>query len=111
MLAVQVPGESAGCSHEWREPWNEARDLMGISCEVRKSLPEKSLFVQNHRHVDHDKNQQDRGRDPPVLSSPAEADGQDQRTEIQRIAGIGVRAAGGEFFILLHVAGGEGADK
>src|SRR5438132_188936 len=111
MFPVQLPGEGAGCSGEWGEARDEAWHLMSISFKFWKLLAKKFLFVANDWHVNQQENQQDHDGNPPALRSPAEACALHEGTFIQRIASVGIGAAGGEFFILLHISGSKSAGQ
>src|SRR5215471_14783441 len=111
MPAVQIPGESTRCSGNWSEAWNEARNLTPIILKLWKVLAQELLFFKDHRHIDDDKDQEDRSRNQPILSGPTEASGENERTEIQRISRVSIGTGSSEFLVFPYVAGSESADQ
>src|ERR1019366_6793847 len=75
----------------------------------RKLFSQECFLGTNDRHVDEREHRQDRDGHPEVTSGDGEANRDDDRAQVKRIAYVGVRPGHGQLSVLLHLSRGGGA--
>ena len=89
----------------WGEPRQHARHVAGIVVVVGECLTQVTLFAGYDRNINHGEHQEHDRDDPPTEGRDGESGGKHERAEVQRIARVGIGAAGGELLVFLHMAG------
>ena len=84
-------------------------DTIGVGGVIGEDAAEVLLFVLNHGQVDEEEHDGEQCGEPAAASGDSEAGGDEERADVERIARIGVGAAGGELLVLGKAAGGPGA--
>lgn len=114
VFAVLGPGEGAGGGGCWfwrGQAWKKEGDGVGIGVEGGAVMAAEFDFFSAHDEgVDEGKIEEEEGGGEPGVHGNGGAEGEDAAAEVERIAGAGVRAGGGEDGLFVEIAGGVGAD-
>ena len=111
MFPVEIPGECCVLFAEWREARDQTRDASHVLDELGKAFGQEPFFVTNDGEIDREKENDDDDSNPPVPGGDCEAYRNQNRSQIKRVASVGVGAAGGESLVLAHMARGRGAQS
>ena len=93
------------------EPGEEARDVASVVLELAEAVTQVGFFGADDGKIDGEEQNDHDGRNPETARGDGESERDDERSEIKRIARVGVRAGGGELLVLVDVSGGERADE
>src|SRR5579863_2116309 len=111
MLPVQVPGKYSSTSAWGTQPRQQSRHLAGIFHEVGKTFSQEFFLSPNDGQINGEEHRNQPCADPPVSRGDSEAHGQDEGTEIERVASISVKSCSRELFIFLQLAGCQRANR
>ncbi len=111
MLEIKVPGESARGWRPARRLGKEARDVASVVLELVEALAKEVLLGEDDRKIDGEEHDDHDGGNPQAARGDGESECDDERSEIERIARVCVRTAGGELLVLVDVSGSERADE
>ena len=93
------------------EPGEDAGDVAGVVLELAEAVTQVGFFGADDGKIDGEEQDDHDGRDPEAARGDGESEGDDEGSEIERVARVGVGAGGGELLVLVDVSGGEGADE
>src|SRR5580765_5018108 len=96
MLPVQVPGKRPASLCRREQSRKKAGHVPCIIFKLREALAQKCFLSANHRKIDGEEEKNNSRNDPPASRGHREPERQNQRTEVERIARVGIRASGGK---------------
>src|SRR5487761_1116043 len=97
MLAIKLQGKtSPGAISIRNQPGQQPGNAAGIVVILRKVRAEILFFAQDDRPVDQKKQHNQGEYDPETARGHCEAESNENGTEIERVACVGIWAGGGE---------------